>query len=752
MNSAAGQSMQGMQGMQGTQASGRLATAAHASGPAVAAPQDRARSDSHTGTGGMSGHRRADGRGWGRDGKTEEEEEVIGWTSLGPAMDAEECEEAAAALGQAETAASRGGAGGRRATRGIEETRGERGAADILTLGSDCDDDAQDSDEDEDEKEGGESEAEDVLLSFVEPQIRVHVVDKGAKATQPPAARDAKAGARSLRASQTRKSAERPTLRDAPREDDRGGTEGIQDTHVAQPPHARTRRGAPDQQAARGTECADDVTVEHSRKRPAVACQTSVLWSELVCRVQVAREKQRGVVLAAALDVGVVQREVEEAQRLVSHLSTALTTLLPSQHEELVRAQVRESQAQEELTRTARALDEEKRKNAEISARITDMSARMASTEKQLLDSREVPAELHAQLLELKSQIAEKEREHASGEVRKEALLLQHAAVLHGMQKEVDRLEEALRWAKNVADASVLREQSALSRLEERERELSKAHTLLAQNNLQVEEGKKRELLADHQAAHVVGELRSVAHQLASLQAHTVDLATKARECEASQRLLQQMQIACTESSARVAALTSARESSDEMLRKSEEELKSARTQVRALQEELREQHDKASSGALVQKMEAEQAIVQQQLETALQEAQKESEGAKKGWKAAEEREARAATVVAELTKLVKDQRAKLVDASRDSKQTEKELRSALQEALDEIQGLHRRLRAASRLEKTASDLERDLDQERKVAEELRRELEEQGRANEDAEREIDRQIFLKKPLYSNCI
>ena len=469
-----------------------------------------------------------------------------------------------------------------------------------------------------------------------------------------------------------------------------------------------------------------------------MACQTSVLWSELVCRVQVAREKQRGVVLAAALDVGVVQREVEEAQRLVSHLSTALTTLLPSQHEELVRAQVRESQAQEELTRTARALDEEKRKNAEISARITDMSARMASTEKQLLDSREVPAELHAQLLELKSQIAEKEREHASGEVRKEALLLQHAAVLHGMQKEVDRLEEALRWAKNVADASVLREQSALSRLEERERELSKAHTLLAQSNLQVEEGKKRELLADHQAAHVVGELRSVAHQLASLQAHTVDLATKARECEASQRLLQQMQIACTESSARVAALTSARESSDEMLRKSEEELKSARTQVRALQEELREQHDKASSGALVQKMEAEQAIVQQQLETALQEAQKESEGAKKGWKAAEEREARAATVVAELTKLVKDQRAKLVDASRDSKQTEKELRSALQEALDEIQGLHRRLRAASRLEKTASDLERDLDQERTVAEELRRELEEQGRANEDAEREID--------------
>ena len=198
--------------------------------------------------------------------------------------------------------------------------------------------------------------------------------------------------------------------------------------------------------------------------------------------------------------------------------------------------------------------------------------------------------------------------------------------------------------------------------------------------------------------------------------------------------------------------MTSARESSDEMLRKSEEELKSARTQVRALQEELREQHDKASSGALVQKMEAEQAIVQQQLETALQEAQKESEGAKKGWKAAEEREARAATVVAELTKLVKDQRAKLVDASRDSKQTEKELRSALQEALDEIQGLHRRRRAASRLEKTASDLERDLDQERKVAEELRRELEEQGRANEDAEREIDRQIFLKKPLYSNCI
>ncbi len=64
------------------------------------------------------------------------------------------------------------------------------------------------------------------------------------------------------------------------------------------------------------------------------------------------------------------------------------------------------------------------------------------------------------------SRMAEKEREHASGEVRLEAQHQQHTAVQRGMQKEVDRLEEALRWAKNVADASVEREQRALARLQ----------------------------------------------------------------------------------------------------------------------------------------------------------------------------------------------------------------------------------------------------------------------------------------------
>jgi hypothetical protein len=62
--------------------------------------------------------------------------------------------------------------------------------------------------------------------------------------------------------------------------------------------------------------------------------------------------------------------------------------------------------------------------------------------------------------------MAEKEREQASGEVRLEAQHQQHVAVQQGLQKEVDRLEEALRWAKNVADASVEREQRALTRLQ----------------------------------------------------------------------------------------------------------------------------------------------------------------------------------------------------------------------------------------------------------------------------------------------
>jgi hypothetical protein len=56
--------------------------------------------------------------------------------------------------------------------------------------------------------------------------------------------------------------------------------------------------------------------------------------------------------------------------------------------------------------------------------------------------------------------------------------------------------------------------------------------------------------------------------------------------------------------------------------------------------------------------------------------------------------------VVAELTKLVKEQRVKLLDASRDGKETERQLRSALQEALDEMQALQRRQRELARAEK----------------------------------------------------
>ena len=42
----------------------------------------------------------------------------------------------------------------------------------------------------------------------------------------------------------------------------------------------------------------------------------------------------------------------------------------------------------------------------------------------------------------------------------------------------------------------------------------------------------------------------------------------------------------------------------------------------------------------------------------------------------------------------------KLLDASRDGKETERQLRSALQEALDEMQALQRRQRELARAEK----------------------------------------------------
>jgi hypothetical protein len=111
---------------------------------------------------------------------------------------------------------------------------------------------------------------------------------------------------------------------------------------AAPPPHGDAHRHASDLEAARQTE--DAAARGKRRKAAGVACQTAVAWSELVCRAQVAREKQRGVALAAALEVGVVQREVEEAQQLVSRLSAALTAQLPQQHAELARTQTMATQ------------------------------------------------------------------------------------------------------------------------------------------------------------------------------------------------------------------------------------------------------------------------------------------------------------------------------------------------------------------------------------------------------------------------
>ncbi len=143
---------------------------------------------------GDGGHRGADEGVQGRGAGGEDDEEVGGWISP---------RHAAAPYRASER-------------RGSE---GKRGGADVLTLGSDAeDDDAENGDEDE--QEGDEMEADEAMPSFAEPQIRVHIVEKNTRtrpaAVQPEAARgDAKGAARRQAAPEARASAERPAAPDA---------------------------------------------------------------------------------------------------------------------------------------------------------------------------------------------------------------------------------------------------------------------------------------------------------------------------------------------------------------------------------------------------------------------------------------------------------------------------------------------------------------------------------------------------------
>ena len=172
---------------------------ASASASAALAQHHRARSAGNPGAAasheseyrGVSGggHRGADEGVQDRGAGREDDEEVGGWISPRHAAAPYRASEA----------------------RGSE---GNRGGADVLTLGSDVEDD-------EDGAESGdEDEADEAMRSFAEPQIRVHIVEKhtrkGPAAVQPAAARgDAQGAARRQPAPHARASAERPAAPDA---------------------------------------------------------------------------------------------------------------------------------------------------------------------------------------------------------------------------------------------------------------------------------------------------------------------------------------------------------------------------------------------------------------------------------------------------------------------------------------------------------------------------------------------------------
>ena len=248
----------------------------------------------------------------------------------------------------------------------------------------------------------------------------------------------------------------------------------------------------------------------------------------------------------------------------------------------------------------------------------------------------------------------------------------------------------------------------------------------LADRDAQVQEQKSKLLHADVHSGVLLDRLREAARDLGRVGAEVQAMAAQMRDT--NERLdearireaemekahaagLAVVQEALQGSQARAEAVEVQRVQAvadAEVLRQKLEEMESTQS--------LRTEEEAGQDGR--EKKQALEAAL-----AAVETARCDAEKVRVQWRAAEEREARAATVVAELTKLVKDQREKILDAQRDGKETERQLRAALQEALDELQSLQLRQRELARGEKEAGHLRKQLAEERRLVDDLRAEL-----------------------------
>ena len=270
------------------------------------------------------------------------------------------------------------------------------------------------------------------------------------------------------------------------------------------------------------------------------------------------------------------------------------------------------------------------------------------------------------------------------------------------------------------------REQAMAAQRTQDQQESAAQLKKLADRDAQVQEQKSKLLHADVHSGVLLDRLREAARDLGRVGAEVQAMAAQVRDT--NERLdearireaemekahaagLAVVQEALQGSQARAETVEAQRVQAvadAEVLRQKLEEMESTRS--------LRTEEEAGQDGR--EKKQALEAAL-----AAVETARCDAEKVRVQWRAAEEREARAATVVAELTKLVKDQREKILDAQRDGKETERQLRAALQEALDELQSLQLRQRELARGEKEAGHLRKQLAEERRLVDDLRAEL-----------------------------
>ena len=160
-------------------------------------------------------------------------------------------------------------------------------------------------------------------------------------------------------------------------------------------------------------------------------------------------------------------------------------------------------------------------------------------------------------------------------------------------------MEEALRWAKTIAEGAQERERAAARRLEDRDRELASANKQLALRDVDLQQCRNALLHADRHAARSAGDLRQVTVEIASFQAEIAALASKVREFDAVRQSLQERETELVEKSSQIAQLNEVTGAAHQRLLQAESELDASRAECAGLRyEHQKSLHTRASCNA----------------------------------------------------------------------------------------------------------------------------------------------------------